>query len=442
MLPIDRIRRDFKGQKVLIFGLGILGGGVAVTRFLRELGSKIRVTDRQTASILKPSLDQLAGYPDINYTFGEPLKSDFEWADIIVRNPSVPWHHPLLDYARTLNKNIVMESQLFVQYAGIQTIGVTGTRGKTTTTMMLYDIMHKLSSKQVILGGNLVRQPVLPQLTQIFDPAKTLAILELSSWQLQTFASHSLSVNYALLTNLFPDHLNYYPSLQTYYQDKMAIFSHQSTRDVVCFNRHQPEFETWAKSARGQVIWFDIDDLPGETDLQIPGKHNRENAAAALVLAEKFNFPRDQILNVLTAFKGVPYRLQTIKVIKGIEVINDTTSTTPVATLAALACVKKPVALILGGFSAQLPVNELARVINHEVRGVFLLSGKGTEEIKPYLNPNLIRLETTDLSTAVNGALKEPGIKTLLFSPGFKSFGLFKNEFDRGEKFNSIVDLW
>jgi UDP-N-acetylmuramoylalanine--D-glutamate ligase len=235
---------------------------------------------------------------------------------------------------------------LFVEYCGIKTVGITGTRGKSTTTLMTHAILKSGFPGTVYLGGNLAHQPLLPLLEQIDDTSSSIAVLELSSWQLQTFATKKISVNHACVTNLFPDHLNYYNSLEEYYSDKQNIFKFQKPSDHVCLLTTQPEFQEWANTALGQVHWFNESALPSAVKLKIPGVHNRLNAAAAFTLASTLGIPESVSINSLNSFEGVPYRLQTVRVKDGITFINDTTATTPVAASVALNTCAPPLIVI------------------------------------------------------------------------------------------------
>lgn len=438
--PYNTLAADFKDRRVLIFGLGVLGSSVGVAQLLARFGCHLRITDLKSADLLQASLNKLKSV-QATYVLGEHRAQDIDWAQIIVRGAAVPWHHPLLTRARSQGKPIVMDVQLFLYYAReVKTIGVTGTRGKTTTTHLIHNLCERFSNKTVLLGGNVQDIATLPLLEKISHPSATLAILELSSWQLQACAAHHLSPNLAVLTNLFPDHLNSYPSLKVYYQDKQAIFLDQTAKDSVFFNSMVPAFKTWAKKAKSQVHWYAASDLPASLKLTLIGQHNRQNAAAAYAVANFLHFPQSPVLDQIAAFKPLPHRLSQVRIFQGVTYINDTTATTPVATQTALTSLPRPPIIIVGGSDKSLPIKDLIVALNTHAKKIILLSGNGTDRLKPHLNQSLITLETTNLQTAVaQAAVQAQTGDTVLFSPAFTSFGLFANEYDRGDQFVKAV---
>ncbi len=439
-LPLDRARQQFANKKVLIFGLGLLGGGIGDVRFFHQVGAKVTVTDQKTETELTSALEALKNLP-ITFHLGEHLQSDIEDTDFIIKNPSVPDNHPLLEIARNLNKPVLMRSSLFASLSEATIVGITGTRGKTTTTMMIHHLLSSLlTDKKVLLGGNILGVSDLELLSKIDDPQQTIVVLELSSWQLQGFKHANLSPHIAVVTNLFPDHLNRYQTLADYYQDKQAIIVNQQPEDVAILNQDQPECKQWAETAVSQIKWFSKNDLPETLHLKIPGEHNRANAAAAIKVAEAFDVHPDQVVDVLNQFEGVPYRLETVSIHQGVSYINDTTATTPEAVNVALKSMKVPPIHIVGGSDKGLPLELLADSINHYSKKVILLKGSGTDKLKPLLNQDKIVGEFSNLTDAFNQAvsLAESG-DIVLLSPGFASFGMFVNEFDRGEQFNQCT---
>jgi len=439
MIPYQRAQQRFKGKNVLIMGLGLLGGGVGDTRFFCDLGANVRVTDQKNPDQLQSSVQALSGYP-IEFFFGDQPTDSVQWADFIVRNPSVPETHPLLVEAERGNKTIIMRSSLFCELSQVPVIGITGTRGKTTTTMMIYALAQALSEKKVLLGGNIAGISDLELIKEIEDPNEYLAVMELSSWQLQGFAKAKLSPHISVITNLYPDHQNRYPSLQAYYQDKRNIITHQSDQDFAVLNESQSELHEWATKIASQTRWFSASRLPETVLLQVPGEHNCQNAAAALEVGKILGYSEVDCVSVLNNFHGVPYRLETIAKKNQVTYINDTTSTTPTAGEVALMSCPNPPILILGGADKNLPLETYATAINIRTKFVILLPGSGTDRIKPLIVSTLIRGEAVSMKEAVGLAEENASAgDTVLLSPGFASFGLFNNEFDRGDQFNQCV---
>lgn len=446
MTPYDHIKQDYQNKKVLVFGLGLQGRGVEDAIFFHQLGAAVHVTDKKTSAQLHTSLHRLKHH-HLTYTLGEHKPEDVLNADIILRNASVPWEHPLLKLARSKNIPIHMDAELFFHYAKPQAIGITGTRGKSTTTHLIYQILKtdiaqpssalsKTGITKVILAGNAVSHASLPLLQQ--HQPQNLYVFELSSWQLQAFHQSKLSPHLAIVTNLYPDHL-LDCTYQQYRQDKAAIFLYQQSDDITFFNHDNPDSKPLITQAPAQLATFSANDVPTDWNLSLKGTHNRENIAAAIKVAHHLHIEPELIKQSVMSFQPVPYRLQEIATVNNITIINDTTSTTPIATIKALETYPNSI-LILGGSTKHLPTEELINSINQQARAVVLLSGTGTDEIKDKINPSLLKGEYSNLRDSLKKALSLSELsRYILFSPAFTSFGMFSNEFDRGEQFNQIV---
>jgi UDP-N-acetylmuramoylalanine--D-glutamate ligase len=442
MTLFDQFVTDFRGKKILILGLGLLGSSLGDAQLFAEIGCQLRITDLKQAENLKSSLDQLSGIK-ADYILGSHRTEDVDWADIVLRSAAVPWEHPVLIHARLQNKPVYMDASLFLEYArGVTSIGITGTRGKTTTTQLIFSAA-KLTGKTVLLGGNVKDTATLPQLKLCQNPEQTTMVMELSSWQLQSFFDLKLSPHIAVLTNLYPDHLNIYRFLTEYYRDKKAIFLNQKKGDLVFFNNHVEEFKQWAHEAPGKICFFDTLDLPKDFTWSLKGEHNLQNLAAALAVGRALGIRESDLLNLFRHFEPIPYRLEVIRNLNGVTFINDTTSTTPTALIAALNATTSPEILIMGGTDKNLPLDELAAKLNqNKALTIIMLTGSGTAKLLPLIDSQKIKLVTKSLEDAVNLAysIAIPG-QNILFSPGFTSFGLFNNEYHRGDEFSRLVKL-
>lgn len=407
----------FKDKTVYIMGLGLQGGGLGVAKFLAPLVKKLIISD------LKKIKPPFKNKKNIIYDFGQHSHNLIKQADLVIPNPAVSFDSPDLLFAQKLCSQVIGESALFAQLCSVPIIGITGTRGKTTTTTLIYEILNQAFPDRIILAGNLPQKPCLPLLDQITSQTKFI-VLELSSFQLHYWHQIKKSPHISVWTNLYPDHLDRYPSISACAFDKQAIRQYQAKKDILI------------KDPSPQ-------DLPKNWQLKIPGQHNRANAAAAFKVAQALNIPDQLSKKIITNFSGVPYRLQTIAVKNQITYINDTASTTPAACIKAIQTTSPaPTILILGGSDKKLPLKELIAVIkqaNH-LKKIILLCGDGTDQIKPHLPPALIAPIFHDFSTAlaeVTG-LAQSG-DTVLLSPGFASFSMFDNEFHRGDLFNQYV---
>lgn len=435
---------EFKGKKVLIMGLGLNSGGVGSARWFCNQGASVTVTDLKTKDQLNLAIEQLEGLK-IKYVLGEHRDIDFLNADIIVKNPDVPNNSQYLQIAKNKKIPVVMDASLFYELNPYKdhVIGVTGTRGKTTTTTLIYEII-KNSGKKALLGGNLSGKETLSLLDEITP--ETFVVLELSSWQLRGFGEIRKSPHIAVMTNIYPDHLNRYLSMDEYIKDKENIIKFQMENDYFVTSFQNQETNRLALRCNSQVIWYDKEGSTDDWKAKLPGNHNRENINASVMVSKLLGISTNIIKSTVEHFHGVPYRLEVIKEENGITYINDTTSTTPIAGIMALrAFHNSPIILIAGGNSKNIDLTDFAKEIGTNVKRLILLEGNATNDLEAKVkihSPNvLIDRVYSNFSQAIkkaSGYANKGDI--ILLSPGCTSFGMFKNEFDRGDQFNQIVN--
>src|SRR3989344_6244967 len=266
----------FKGKKITMLGLGLLGRGVNVAKFLAELDAELIITDLKDSTALAPSLKQLTKFKNIRYVFGEHRFEDFKNCDMVIKAAGVPLDSP---YIAEANKNkipVEMDASLFAKFTPATIVGVTGTRGKSTVTHLIAHILERAYPKHVFVGGNVRGIATLPLLrkTKVGD----IVVLELASWELQGFGEAKLSPHIAVFTTFFPDHMNYYGgSMEKYFGDKSNIFKFQKDNDV--FVVGSQAFEHMKKGqVPNNVVLADSEDISLAWKLKIPGEHNRYNA--------------------------------------------------------------------------------------------------------------------------------------------------------------------
>jgi UDP-N-acetylmuramoylalanine--D-glutamate ligase len=447
---------DLHGKRVLVMGLGLQGSGMASARYAAQQGAIVRVTDVKTPEILAPSIKALSGLP-IEFILGQHRDEDFRWADIIIRNPGVPRSSPYLQLARANGAQIEMEIALFFLACPGRIIGITGTRGKTTTTSLIYEIL-RASGHPTIIGGNVAGVETLSLLPQITP--ETNVVLELSSWQLEGLAPHTISPQVAVMTNVYPDHLNTYNGMEDYAEAKANIFRYQQPSDLAIFNDDNSWTQRFGMEARSQT-WFTSLAKGGSfargstrihpfefTHTPMVGRHNLENILLATTTARLLGVSDEIIARTVSQFRGVPHRLADVRTLNGVRYINDSTSTTPIAGQVALEAFTIPIILIAGGNTKHLPLGQWPARIVERCRDVILLAGSGTDELLPALQqemaaqgkPDPVRGIFTNFRLAMEAALSCTCYgDVLLFSPGFTSFSMFLNEFDRGEAFVEYV---
>ncbi len=450
-------KAHFKGKKITVMGLGLLGRGVGDTAFLAECGAEIIVTDKKTREALAESLEKLAQYPNITYTLGEHKVEDFKGRDMILKAAGVPLDSEFIEIARTDGAEIAMSAALFVKLSGVPIIGVTGTRGKSTVTHMIHHVLSTVTEGgSVLLGGNVRGVSNLQLLNHMEEDS--LAVMELDSWQLQGFGEYKISPHVGVFTTFMEDHMNYYGgSMDLYFADKANIFRYQeeggtfvTTQEV--FNRAEIFMRTVGEELHQEIKLVDASILPEDCLLSMPGEHNRLNAALALEALRATGLTDDEIFEGLATFPGVPGRLEYLGEKDGVKVYNDNNSTTPAATVVGMRSVGNPpvggernVVLIMGGDDKHLDMSALIAEIPKWCSKVVLFKERGTERIRDEIfaleKDGVEVFEEEGLPATVDRAFKvaKPG-EVILYSPAFSSFGsYFKNEYDRNDQFVALV---
>jgi len=453
---------DFTGKRVLVMGLGIHGGGVGVAKFLAQHGARVTVTDLKSADDMAASLKSLEGL-DIEYMLGEHRETDVLNSDMVIRNPAVPREHPLLQLAAAHGIPVEMEIGLFCRLCTAPITGITGTKGKTTTALLTGAMLAEKDPRTVVAGN--MRVSALDMLARI--DANTPVVLELSSWQCEGLESIRFSPQLAAITNLYPDHLNRYADMAAYADAKALIFANQKPDDWLVLNADQKSAREFAAKAPGHVMWFSrtqriegmyiLGDeivrqsgqqttvIASRKDIRLLGDHNVENVLAAALLALLAGVTPQQIRAALQGFAPVPHRLELVRELNGVRYVNDTTSTAPAAAIAALKAIGENIVLIIGGADKGLDFEALGRSVSVRAKHIVMLDGEAYYRLDDMIRygggGGKIAGRFYSLVDAVYKAyeLAQPG-DTVLLSPACASFGMFKNEFDRGEQFREIVN--
>ena len=433
----------FKGKRVTVMGLGLLGRGIGDAAFIAEAGAaEVIVTDKKSAEELADSVAQLSAFSNVTFVLGEHRLEDFSDRDLVVVAAGVPMHSKYVAHAKKNNVRIVQSAALFAELSQIPIVGVTGTRGKSTVTHMIYHVLKETFEGNILIGGNVRGLSNLKLLKQVQEDS--IAVMELDSWQLQGFGWAHLSPHIAVFTNFMPDHMNYYHGdMDAYFADKANIFKYQNEHDVLITT---PEVFEWAKklpaATLGQeLILTDSSIIPDDALLAMPGEHNRLNAALAYQALKALGLSEEEIFSGLASFSGVEGRLQYLGEYNDIKIYNDNNSTTPQATLVGMQAVgnrdDKNIILIAGGAYKEIDPAVLIDEIPNYCKKVVLLEGTGTDLMKDTIDAQVVGT----MKEAVEAALAagSPG-DVLLFSPGFASFGMYKNEYERNDEFVSLIN--
>ncbi|MCB9820548.1 UDP-N-acetylmuramoyl-L-alanine--D-glutamate ligase [Candidatus Nomurabacteria bacterium] len=437
----------FKGKRVTIMGLGLLGRSLQVAQFVAQCGAIVTVTDLKDKKTLEKSISKLKKHK-IKYVLGKHDLKDFENVDMVIKAPGVPMDSPYITHARKNGVDVVMDASLFSRIASfVRVVGVTGTRGKSITTSAIY---HTLKSNEkslkcsVYSGGNLRGQATLPLLKKVKEG--DIVVLELDSWQLQGFGDEKISPNVSVFTSFMQDHMNYYGgSMKRYFADKANIFKYQTKNDFLVI---RPKMKEWINKndAKGKLIVANKNKISGYK-LSVFGDYNLKNMACVYEVAKIFDLSDIKIKKSLETFPGLEGRMQLIGSFKGIDVYNDNNSTTPQATVAGIEALVKyknkkgKIVLIAGGNDKNIDISDLQKNIKKNIKHVFLIPGTGTERLVSSLgnasNVDVCRSlkQAMDKSTK----LAKRG-DVILFSPGFSSFSQYNNEYERNDEFIKLVN--
>ena len=449
-------------------GLGLNGGGLGAARFLHARGARVTVTDLKTADELRPAVEALPA--GVRVSLGSHRMNDFTGCDLVVKNPGVRPDSPFLAAACAAGAAVETEQSLFLARCRAPVLAVTGSKGKSTTAAALAAILGE-DAPATRLSGNIGGSPLdfLDELT-----ADTPVVLELSSWQLGDLRGRGvLAPPVAVVTNLLRDHQNRYGSIEEYLQDKLVIAEGQPPDGALVLNADDPWHRRFAERAAGRVVLFSARQRPAgdgawlqdgagrisvagrsgvafDTERVAPaGRVIGVNLLAAAAAAASFGIEPATIRRALRGFHGLPHRLEPVGEVAGVRFVNDSAATIPEATVAALASVTGPVVLLAGGADKALDFTDLAASADSALRCV-LLAGSATAKLHSALRragvacdgpfDSLEEAFGAALAAAACGAASGAASgATVLLSPACASFGMFRNEFDRGDRFRALV---
>ena len=420
-------------------GLGLFGGGSAAARWLAEAGALVTVTDMATEERLAKSLESLRSVPVHRYVLGKHRKEDFLQADLVVVNPAVRPDSPWLDFAEKAGACLTSEMDLFLENCPAPMIGVTGSNGKSTTAAMIASILEA-AGRNVFLGGNIGES--LLDLANSIGPGDWV-VLELSSFQLHRLKQHASMPETAVITNFTPNHLNWHPNLNHYQVAKQRLLLSQPRDGTAVFDPTSPGLSDWQRSVQGSFAMpRSVSDLP---PLSVSGRHNLANAALADAAARRVDCTDQAIEMGLRKFCGLPDRLESVGTLGGRRVFNDSSSTTPESTIAALETFEGPIWLLAGGADKGVPYVELADRISELADGT-VLYGQVAEELAEMLtsrNTSHFCHAVKTLPEAFAACMeKAPADAVILFSPGCSSHDQFVNYRARGEAFVKLIESW
>ena len=453
---------DLRGRRVTIVGLGKGRTTAGIARFLVANGARVMITDPKTRDKLGEGIARLADTP-AELILG-PSSDDAALADpdYVFVIPGVRPRSATVQRAVSRGIPVLTEIGLFFRLCPAPIVGITGTKGKSTTTTLITEILRR-GPRRVVLGGN-IGLSVIDGLDGIAPD--DIVVLELSSFQLETLGR---SPHVAVVTNVFEDHLDHHGTRDAYVAAKRNILAWQGPRDVAVLNVDDPATVALHTGVPSEVRGYSLAlrprhgayrDADGtlalvdgatrtpllhERELRVPGRHNVANALAAAIVGDVHGIAPDAIADAIRAFGGLPHRLETVAEADGVLYVNDSQGTTPYATIVALTAHGRPAVVILGGVSKGADYTDLARAVVREARGAVLI-GQSADEIAAALDRagaakrSLPVRRAATLQEAVRAAraIAQPG-DVVLLSPAAASFDMFSSYEERGEIFRAAA---
>jgi UDP-N-acetylmuramoylalanine--D-glutamate ligase len=458
---------DLKGKKITVLGLGLHGGAVGAVRFLCRAGAQVVVTDIKSEDELKPSVEKLKDCKNVKFIFKQHRPEDFQRTDMVIKNPGASWDNKYIQMALFAGIPVEEDSSLFFKLCKNKIIGVTGTKGKTTTASLIFDILKAGGKDPVKVGVGQVS--VLDKLDDL--KKSSVVVFELSSWRLSALGRYGLSPDISVITNIYPDHLNYYKNMDEYIQDKKYICQNQKAGDFCILNSDNELSAKMGEGVISQVVKVSNKKpslgrsvyLSGEeiyvndgvdekkimncSSILLRGKHNIYNVLLGIGVGYFSGVDTKDIKKAVSDFRGVSHRLEFVREIDGIKYYNDTAATMPEAAILGLKSFSEPVVLICGGADKKLEMDEFGKEIIQKAKAIVFLKGEATDKIIASMQKFLDNSQKGKEFRVVDSMEKAVELArceadrgdVVLLSPGSTSFGLFANEFDRGDKFKSAV---
>ncbi len=443
---------DLHGKKVLVVGMARTG--IATAKFLQAKGSLVTTTELKSEEEMREAVQELKG-TDLSTEWGEHRTETFLKQDLIVVSPGVDLSMEPIQKAIRHGVRVISEIELAYDFIDVPILAITGTNGKTTTTLLLGEML-KEDGRRVGVGGN-VGEPLI-----LFADGRDrweVLVVEISSFQLE--AIEDFRPRISVLLNITEDHLDRYSSYTDYIEAKARIFANQNSGDLAILNKDDPIVMQYGGEARAKKVMFSMNEKPdrgafsdGQTIfLRLRGKeeeyslaktplkgvHNVENMMAALTAARSFGCSKRAVQNVLDRFRGLEHRLEFVREIEGVRFYDDSKGTNVGSVVKSLQSFSEPVILIAGGKDKNGDLSPLGELIQKRVKHLILLG-----EAKERMNRELGGLTNTVMAKTMEEAVslarqKAKGGEVVLLSPACSSFDMFKDYKERGKVFKEAV---
>lgn len=459
---LEDFEKKLKNQKVAVIGLGV--SNIPLIDYLYENHANVTVFDDREEEKLDENVINKVKQYRFKYFLGNGNLKNLKGFDLIFRSPSCMPTKPELVAEKERGAIVTTEIEQLMKMIPCRIIGITGSDGKTTTTSLTYEIL-KNAGYTVHLGGN-IGIPLFTKLNEI--KPDDILVLELSSFQLMEM---EISPDISAITNITPNHLNIHKDYEEYINAKKNIFKYQRENEIVVLNADNELTNSCKNEANGKVIMFSSTQklengyivengiikkcedgirrhIVNTADLKLKGIHNFQNVCTALALTETL-VEMDNAIETIKNFAGVHHRLEFVRTIDGVEWYNDSASTSPTRGISALNSFdgKKDIILIAGGADKNLDYTPIGKHIVDKVKSLILIGQTATkiyDAVKSELELQNKELdihmcETFKQSLELAKRIAKPG-QIVLFSPASTSFDMFKDMYDRGDKFKQEVN--
>ena len=437
----------FKDKKILILGFGI--EGYSTYKFIRKYlkNQKLNISDRRAIDI--DMYDGLDKDENVEIITGESYLNNLEEFDIIMKTPGLSFSG--IDTSKFIDK-VKSQLELILEFMDVKTIGITGTKGKSTTSSLMYKVLKEQRIDTLFLGN--IGVPAFDFIERIGK--KTVVILEMSSHQLEYMKK---SPNISILLNLYEEHLDHYESFERYAEAKCNIFKYQTPDDYLLYNVDNENLKKFVKNVKSQeykvsfkgkagsnvdiedgYVWMDGEKIYEiDTPRKLLGDYNLNNIMFVLAVAKILKLNIKKAIKTISEFETLPHRLEFIGKYNDILFYDNSIATIPEATIEAVKALKEVNTLILGGMDRGINYNKLVKFINQSnIENVICMPKTGYDMAPKIENKNVYKVESMEGAVRISKQVTEKE-KICLLSPAAASYGFFRNFEERGDIYKHFV---